>query len=44
LDNYERVKSVGLERHLEEEERRARAGVSIMSHLERRCCKEVELG
>jgi len=44
LDSYERVKEVGLDRHLEEEERRARAGVSIMSHLERRCCKEVELG
>ncbi|MFH0849943.1 MAG: DUF3795 domain-containing protein [Candidatus Bathyarchaeota archaeon] len=44
LDSYERVKEVGLDTHLEEEERRARAGVSIMSHLERRCCKEVELG
>lgn len=44
LDNYERVKEVGLDAHLVEEERRARAGVSIMSHLERRCCKEVELG
>ena len=44
LENYERVKDVGLEKHLEEEERRARAGVSIMSHLERRCCKEADLG
>lgn len=44
LDNYERVQDIGLENHLEEEERRARAGVSIMSHLERRCCKEVKLG
>jgi len=43
LDNYERVKEVSLGAHLEEEERRARAGVSIMSHLERRCCKEVKL-
>ncbi|MFH2111718.1 MAG: DUF3795 domain-containing protein [Candidatus Bathyarchaeota archaeon] len=44
LDSYERVKEIGLDAHLEEEERRARAGVSNMSHLERRCCKEVELG
>ena len=44
LESLERVKEVGLDSHLEEEERRARAGVSLMSHLERRCCKEVELG
>jgi hypothetical protein len=43
-ENYERVSEVGLDRHLEEEEQRARAGVNIMSHLERRCCKEVKLG
>lgn len=43
-ENYERVIEVGLNRYLEEEEQRARAGVSIMGHLERRCCKEVKLG
>jgi hypothetical protein len=37
------VKQVGLDRHLEEEERRARAGVDLMGHLERRYCKIVEL-
>lgn len=44
MKNYERVVEVGFDRHLEEEEQRARAGVSIMGHLERRCCKEVKLG
>jgi hypothetical protein len=43
-ENYERVSEVGFDRHLEEEEERARAGVSIMSHLERRCCQDVKLG
>jgi hypothetical protein len=43
VDNYRRVNEVGLEKHLEEEERRARAGVDLMGHLERRYCKTVEL-
>lgn len=43
IDNHNRVKQVGLQKHLEEEEERARAGVSLMSHLERRCCKVVKL-
>ena len=43
VDNYKRVKEVGLEKHLEEEEERARAGVSSVGHLERRCCKVVKL-
>jgi hypothetical protein len=43
VNNYRRVKEVGLERHLEEEEQRARAGVDLMGHLERRYCKTVEL-
>jgi hypothetical protein len=43
VDNHERVKQVGLDRHLEEEELRARAGVDLMGHLERRYCKIVEL-
>jgi hypothetical protein len=43
VDNYKRVKEVGFEKHLEEEEERSRAGVSLMSHLERRCCKTIKL-
>lgn len=43
IDNHNRVKQVDLQKHLEEEEERARAGVSLMSHLERRCCKVVRL-
>ena len=42
-ENYARVKEVGLEKHLEEEEERARAGVSLMSHLERRYCKRIKI-
>lgn len=43
VENYERVKQVGLEKHLEEEEERARAGVDLMGHLERRYCKILKL-
>jgi hypothetical protein len=43
VDNYNRVKQVGFEKHLEEEETRAKAGVDLMSHLDRRCCKTVKL-
>jgi len=43
VENYERVKQVGFQKHLEEEEQRAKAGVSLMSHLERKCCKVVKL-
>jgi len=43
IDNYERVKQVGLQKHLEEEEERARAGGNMVSHLERSCCKVVKL-
>ena len=42
-DHYQRVKEVGLLKHLEEEDQRARAGVDLMGHLERRYCKTVEL-
>jgi hypothetical protein len=42
-DNYRRVKEVGLEKHLEEEEERTKAGVDLMGHLERRCCKTIKL-
>ena len=43
VDNYERVKQVGLDKHLEEEEERASAGVDLMGHLERRYCKIIKL-
>lgn len=43
VDNYNRVKEVGLPQHLKEEDERAKAGVSLMSHLERKCCKVVKL-
>jgi hypothetical protein len=42
-DNYERVKEVGLEKHLEEEAYRTKAGVDLMGHLERRYCKVAKL-
>jgi len=42
IENYQRVGDVGLERHLEEEEK-SRAGVDLMGHLERRFCKVVPL-
>jgi oligoendopeptidase F len=31
------------QKYLEEEEERARAGVNLMGHLERRCCKVIDL-
>lgn len=43
VENQSRVKQVGLKKHLEEEEERARAGVDLMGHLERRFCKVVKL-
>jgi hypothetical protein len=43
VDNYKRVKEVGFQNYLEEEEERAQAGVDMMGHLERRCCKVVKL-
>jgi hypothetical protein len=43
VENYNRVKEVGFQKHLEEEEERAKAGVDLMGHLERRCCKVVKL-
>lgn len=43
IDNHNRVKEVGLAKHLEEEEERARAGIDLMGHLERRCCKAIKL-
>jgi transcription elongation factor Elf1 len=43
IENYERVKQVGLRKHLEEEEERAKAGVDLMGHLERRFCKTIKV-
>jgi hypothetical protein len=43
VDNYNRVRQVGLQKHLEEEEERSRAGIDLMGHLERRCCKALKL-
>ena len=43
MDNYARVKEVGFAKHLEEEEERAKAGVDLMGHLERRCCRHIRL-
>ncbi len=43
VENYGRVREVGFRKYLEEEEERARAGVDLMGHLERRCCKVVKL-
>ena len=43
IENYQRVKEVGLDRHLEEEEEKTKAGVDLMGHLERRFCKVVTL-
>jgi hypothetical protein len=43
VENHSRVKQVGFEKYLEEEEERGRAGVDLMGHLERRFCKVVKL-
>jgi hypothetical protein len=43
VDNYARVKEAGFKKYLEEEEEKAKAGVDLMGHLERRCCKVVKL-
>jgi transcription elongation factor Elf1 len=43
VDSYNRVKQAGFQKHQEEEEERAKAGVDLMGHLERRCCKVIKL-
>ena len=43
VENRSRVRQIGFQKYLEEEEERARAGVDLMGHLERRCCKVVKL-
>ncbi len=42
-ENYAKVRQVGYEKYLEEERQRAKAGIDLMGHLERRCCKVVKL-
>ena len=43
IDNYNQVQEVGFLKHLEEEEEKKKAGVNLMGHLERKCCKVVKL-
>ena len=43
IDNYNQVKEVGFEKYLDEEEEKARAGVDLMGHLERKYCKRIKL-
>ena len=43
VENFSRVKQVGFQKYLEEEEERTRAGIDMMGHLERRFCKAVKL-
>lgn len=43
LEHYARVAQVGLQQYLDVEEARAQAGIDLMGHLERRCCKVVPL-
>jgi hypothetical protein len=43
VDNHNRVKQVGFQKYLEEEEERTKAGVDMMGHLERRFCRVVKL-
>lgn len=43
VENYARVKQVGFQKHLEEEEEKAKAGIDMMGHLERRFCKVAKL-
>jgi len=42
-ENHSRVKEIGFQKHLEEEQARTKAGVDLMGHLERRFCKSVKL-
>lgn len=43
IDAYHRVQKVGLEKHLEEEEERAKAGICMMVHLQRKHCKSIKI-
>lgn len=43
VEHHRRVQEVGIAQHLDEEANRARAGVDLMGHLERRCCHIVPL-
>lgn len=43
IDNHNRVKQVGFEKYLEEEEEKTKAGIDLMGHLKRRFCRVVKL-
>jgi len=43
VDSYRRVKEVDFDKHLDEEEERALAGVDLMGHLERKYCRLIRL-
>jgi hypothetical protein len=43
IDAYRRVQEAGLKKHLEEEEERAKAGVCMMAHLQRKHCRSLEV-
>ncbi|MCL6579402.1 MAG: DUF3795 domain-containing protein [Candidatus Bathyarchaeota archaeon] len=43
IDNHNRVKQVGFQKHLEEEEEKTKAGIDLMGHLERRFCRVIKL-
>lgn len=43
IENYKRVKEVGMEKYLEEEEEKTKAGIDLMGHLERKYCKTIKL-
>ena len=43
VENCSRVKQVGFQKYLEEEAERTKAGIDLMGHLERKCCKVVKL-
>jgi hypothetical protein len=43
-ENHSRVREVGFQKYLEEEQERTKVGVDLMGHLERRFCKSVKLG
>ncbi len=43
IDAYHRVQKVGLEKHFAEEDARAKAGICMMAHLQRKYCKTINL-
>lgn len=43
IDNYQRVQQVGFPQHLDEKEERARSSATLHGHLERQCCKVIDI-